>query len=550
MKLFIVDAIGPFFNGYKNQLINWSKIPFNELETNGGLKKEKFINIKKDFKKFIITVTQLGYNAITLDDIAHLVPFDFYPALLNKKIKQYQRQYQQMFNLAKQHHLKIFLNTDVVFSNQYLIKYYQQNIYNPAKIIKTASEYIFKHFPIDGVIIRFGESDGLDVKGDFVSRLTVTTPQQLNKYIKTWLPTFEQYQKLLIIRTWTIGAYKIGDLMWNKKTYDKCFKDICSPYLIVSLKYGETDFFRNLELSKLFFNTPQQKIIELQAKREYDGLGELPFFVGWDYYQFYHHLKKSTQLTGLLTWCQTGGWSHYQQITFLHNSSIWAELNTVAIIKIFHNHASPSKIIRQFFPHQPKIITFLKQYQDITNRLLYFYHGGQKLYFRRLRLPPLLWIHWNQVIINPFTKALIKLTNAKSPAVTLKEIDNLCQLGQNLNVPKINYIHDTLTILYNCRQALLDQYDQNELIKDIKNYTRQYPHHYQFSINISHKNPAFIKLLLKIFVRRRAAYRPVDYLLMNPVFSYLLLKLIYLTNKKHLPKFVNRQAMSFSTLFK
>jgi tetratricopeptide (TPR) repeat protein len=40
------------------------------------------------------------------------------------------------------------------------------------------------------------------------------------------------------------------------------------------LKYGDADFFRFRALNPLFFRGPQQKLIELQCRREYEGMGE------------------------------------------------------------------------------------------------------------------------------------------------------------------------------------------------------------------------------------------------------------------------------------
>jgi hypothetical protein len=49
------------------------------------------------------------------------------------------------------------------------------------------------------------------------------------------------------------------------------------------LKYGDADFFRYLALNPLFFHGRQRKLIELLTRREDEGMGEYPSFVGWDY---------------------------------------------------------------------------------------------------------------------------------------------------------------------------------------------------------------------------------------------------------------------------
>ena len=62
MKLLLIDAIGPFFRHYKRQRINWSKVPFTDLETDSGLRDECVATIPDDFRKFIRVAKQFGYT--------------------------------------------------------------------------------------------------------------------------------------------------------------------------------------------------------------------------------------------------------------------------------------------------------------------------------------------------------------------------------------------------------------------------------------------------------------------------------------------------------
>ena len=123
---------------------------------------------------------------------------------------------------------------------------------------------------MDGLILRIGESDGLDVSGDFKSELHFRSAGEVNDALLQILPVFEKHRRRLIFRTWTVGAYRVGDLMWHRKTFARVLKDIDSPWFVVAIKYGESDFFRYLPLNRNFFRTRLQKLVELQAKREYE----------------------------------------------------------------------------------------------------------------------------------------------------------------------------------------------------------------------------------------------------------------------------------------
>jgi hypothetical protein len=549
MKLFLIDAIGPFFTDNQPKTINWSKIPFDNLERNQQICLGKFEKVKRNFSVFVQKIATLGYNAVSLDDVAHLVSFNFYPKELKFKIMEYQKQFSDIFNLAKSQNLKIFLTTDLMFFNDYIENYCQGSDEKTIGLLKQAFSSLFVDFPIDGIILRMGEADGLDVAGDFQSKLIIKKPEQLNKYLKKLLPIFEKYQKKLIVRTWTVGAYPIGDLNWNKETYDSVFNDLNSQNLIVSMKYGASDFFRNLELNPLFLNTPQQKLIELQAKREYDGFGDLPYCTAWGYYDYYQKLKSRPDMAGIMVWCQTGGWSKKRSLTYLENSSFWTELNTVSTLKIFQSGFSPEEAIASF-NQKPGLIEFLKKYNQISFDLMYLNSAKRTYYFRRLLLPPLLWIHWNQITLNALTIGLYRFIKPNSSNTILADLEELLSIGCQAKVKDIEYIYDTLKVFYFCRQALESKLNEDRLLPQVRAYQEKYLDSYHISINLKTDNSYLINLLCKIFIRQKSAYRLIDRLLLNPTISSLILKFIYLTQKNKLPQFVDQQAMGLKTLFR
>ena len=108
-----------------------------------------------------------------------------------------------------------------------------------------------------------------------------------------------------------MGAYAIGDLIWNPGTFRKVFDSIDSPSLVISMKYGESDFFRYLPLNPNFLESGHKKIIEFQARREYEGFGAYPSFVGWDIEDLLLQLQDAQNVIGASVWCQTGGWGNF-----------------------------------------------------------------------------------------------------------------------------------------------------------------------------------------------------------------------------------------------
>ena len=553
-KLYIIDAIGPFFKYYHKTTINWSKIPFHHLETQGRVNRDVFQDIRKDFATLLEQFVQMGYTAISLDDVAHLVSFDVYPDALQEKIQAYQEEFQQLFRLAKAQNLKIFLNTDIMFFNPWIQSWTEGKDEKILQCLTLAFTKLFTQFPIDGIILRIGEPDGVDVQDDFLSRLTLKTPKQANYYLRELLPIFEQLKKYLIFRTWTVGVYQIGDLIWNEKTYEQVLQGVDSPYFIVSMKYGNTDFFDQLTLNPLFFKGSCQKILELQTRREREGFGVLPYYVGWQYESYYHQLRDVETLVGISVWCQTGGWTQWHNLTFLHDSSVWNELNTFATIKIFHEGMSAKQALKHFFP-DPRVAKFVKRYHQVLNHILYIDgFSDQEFYFRRLRIPPLLWVSWDHVTISPLLISLLNYAGQTRFKRGKKKLRKILALGQELGIQDIDFLYDTLKILSHCRKTLWKNSSETKLQKQISAYKQTYPDSFAFSAKLSshHRFQMVNQLLFNVLLRKQPEYRLIDRLLTSKVFSwlfYLVFHLLY-GRSNNLPEFVDKQAMKLKTLFK
>lgn len=550
--LAIIDAIGPFFQDYEDAPINWSKIPFHHLECDTGVDREKFRALHLAFHAFLERATAMGYTAISLDDVAHLANFDWYPPALQRKIEQYRAEYRRLIATARQFGVQVFLTTDLMFFNPWIDAHTRQRDDAILAMLADAFTQIFLTFPIDGIITRIGETDGVDVRGDFHSRLTLQTPQQANRYIRDLLPVFEEHAKLLIFRTWTVGAYKIGDLMWNAQTYDQVFEGINSPYFIISMKYGDTDFFDHLPLNPLVFRGSCRKLLELQTRREREGFGVLPYYVGWQYETYYERVKNFPHLAGISVWCQTGGWAQWNNLTFITNSSIWNELNTAATIAIFQGRCSADEALKQFFQRK-KMVKFVKRYHRCLERLLYIDgFADTPLYFMRIRIPPLLWVCWDHVTLTPLMTALHSYGGEHPFRRQKKRLKKIRKLGRKLDIPDIDFLYDTLNILSICRKSMWQQHDSKKLQRTLIEYREKYPDSFDFSSNLSAPPPRLMPVAFKLLLRTRPQYRWLDKLLMQPVLLRLVYRVFrFFSNRSNsLPTFVDQQAMPLDVLFK
>ncbi len=266
------------------------------------------------------------------------MPHPAYPPELLKKIEQYRTLYRRLFRLAADADLQVFITTDLLFFNPAIEALIGGQQTQTRTFAAGMINRLLDDFPeIAGVIIRIGESDAVDVNGDFHSRIVLKTPRQARSMLQTLLPVFEKHQRLLIFRTWTVGVSRLGDLIWNRDTFRRVFADIHSPALIISMKYGESDFFRYLPLNRLFFESDHRKLIEFQTRREYEGFGRYPASIARDYEHIIKQLVSARNIAGISIWCQTGGWSGFRDLTLLDPGGIWNEINTFITVRMFRD---------------------------------------------------------------------------------------------------------------------------------------------------------------------------------------------------------------------
>lgn len=533
MEKFIIDTIWPFINP-KKPPENRSKIPFFKYENLKDDEKQEKQAIK-NFKIFIKKIKEQGYNCISLDDLPHMIILDIYKKSTKAKLKKFQSLYNNIIKIAKKNDIQVFINFDIMYFNEEIKKYTNHKDKKNIEIIKKSLEKLFSQYEVQWSITRIGECDGVDVKWMFKSEITLKKIKQTRKYIKEILPIFENYNKERIFRTWTLGGWKIWDLMWNKNTYKKIFKNIQSKNIIISMKYWVADFFRNMELNNLFEIKWQNKIIELQTKREYEFFWQLPYYTGFEYEKYYQKLKENPEIKWIMVWCQTGWWNKNNQITFLSNSSPFVELNTISTINIF-KWGNPDNEIQKFFK-KTHMTDFLKRYNEISWKILYPKNRKNR-YINKTYIPPILWFFWNNISINSFTSTFTQYFYDEIK-ISESEFKNLKKLWKQCKIENIDFIIDTLKILYFVRLSLHENLNKAQIKKKIGIYEKKY-NLLNFQINEYRKSKR-INAMFYLLFKKKQKNRILDKFIFNRIITTLILKKI--TNKKNnnMPSFVNKK---------
>ncbi|MEM7697796.1 MAG: hypothetical protein AAF236_05270 [Verrucomicrobiota bacterium] len=569
--LYLIDAIGPFFRGYDRFRINWSKLPWMRFEQLSPTQREAlFSEIETDMRRFCRSVAAIGYNGVTLDDVPHLADHEWLEPELRAQIADYRRYFQRLFAIIREEGLHVYLTMDILTLTPALKKALGNSEKKQRAYLRSLLRSFFDSTPeVAGVVLRIGESDGQDIKEAFQSELVLKNPKSVNRCLAEILPVFEAYGRRCIFRTWTVGAHHVGDLIWHEATLEKTVANLRSPALVLSMKYGESDFFRYLSLNRNFFVTDIPTIVELQTRREYEGCGEYPSFIGHDYEQLAIELRDAPNVIGISVWCQTGGWTPFRRLAFLEEAGIWTEINTFVTLRLFKH----GELVEEAINHLPDVanpaalMELLRLSEEVVTTLLYIpEYARERLYFRRVRVPPLLGVYWYHLFVSHSLKRMLAHfvkdgeASIRAGYAAMAKIKHMRMLALECNLPEedVEYMEYTFGILALAREYFFRPFDEDirtRLKKAKKRYKKRYPRgsRYRYRVKLDFKPFRFsrrqIGLCLRYLLRREPSYRVVD-----KVIGMRLLSLAYFVLKrsrpKLMPKLARKSAMGIDAIFK
>ncbi len=572
----IIDGIGPFFRSVKIKRINWSKIPFSELPNDPEEFDIVFTRIVADFETLCQQAALHGFSAVTLDDLAHLADHAWLEPDLRDTINRYRQAFSQLFDIAERHGLRVLITSDVFTASEAIRQRIGTDRKKVHAFLVELLDRFFDDFPkVDGIIFRIGESDGHDVSDALRSELYLRSAKMGNHFLRDILPIFERWNKKLIFRTWTVGAYPVGDLMWHTTTLRKLLKNISSDALILSMKHGDSDFFRYLDLNPNIIESPVPTIVEFQAKREYEGAGEFPAFVGNEHARIRDQLLALPHVCGISVWCQTGGWLPFRRLTFLEPEGIWNEINTTITVHLLnHPQSTPRDAVYAWAKNSKhhgdpkKLYELLENSEVIMNQLWYISEYAEKnLYFRRVRIPPLMWIYWDSIFVSFPVKRIFKhLVNDKQRVInetvaSEKLLHAMVDLAEPAGAPKsdLQFLQNTGSVLAAARRFYFSPFS-DELVEEVKAAKREYKAHWpkggarnRFKVKVSFKHFDIghrkLTVLFALVFRKSRRYRILDRVILLNLLSFAY-RIFHKRRQKLVPKFARKRAMGVDVVFK
>jgi hypothetical protein len=371
---------------------------------------------------------RFGYNAIAMPWFLETVNFDLVGngrevydvgSIFRSRHDSLASGIGELMQISADSGLHTYLWTDMVALTPPLKAYLEERFgsmdtENPEfwKIYGKAAEEAFEKFPlVDGIIIRIGEAGSVYNKPgwDYTSELYVRSARAVRLMLEAFLEAAERYHRTIIFRTWSVGVGEIGDMHTNPATYQRILGPVKSDHLVVSTKYCNGDFYSWLRFNPTLCHGSHRRIVEIQAKREFEGFGSIPSFTGPLHQSaLQSFLRENPMVEGVWVWTQNGGPLRAGPMIIypFYGFNTINDVNVYAVSRLMMDpYADLDSItgiwIREYFGADPllveKLVTFLDaSYHVMLSGLYISEFARYDVKALGLEPPPMLWIfEWN-----------------------------------------------------------------------------------------------------------------------------------------------------------
>jgi hypothetical protein len=243
-------------------------------------------------------------------------------------------------------------------------------------------------------------------------------------------------------------------------------------------------------------------------------------------------VRQIPHVVGASVWCQTGGWGTFRRRTYVADSSIWVELNTFVTAQMCHGSSCEQAVERFCARFSPAIavqpfLQFLRLADEVITNLLYIRELAERqLFFRRLRLPPLLHVFWDRMLITPWMRTVLRyMVRDHQRAITegweaLQTLNTMQQLATAHRLPQqgLQLQYDTFELLATAREYFFGEATP-AIQARLHTLQQRYcaAHHRRYTVQTTEaqgvRYSRYFPLLLRLVLRKQRGYRLIDHLI-------------------------------------
>jgi hypothetical protein len=380
--------------------------------------------ISAQFRQFVDHALTQGYNGIVVPGFLEYVTFDrvggghdVHPAggVHEARARAMSAAFAPVFRYAADQGMRVYLLTDMLAVSLPLERYLTRTVggldtEDPRlwAVYAAGLAELFDAMPfVSGLMVRVGEGGDVYRRAgwDLGSRIAVTTPEAVRAMLAAFLRTAGAAGKEVVFRTWTVGVGAVGDLHTNPASYEEVLGPVRAPNLVVSTKYTLGDFYSHLPFNDTLTVGHHRRIVELQARREFEGSGALPndlTVLHRDALRSF--LAANPRVEGVWTWTQDGGPLRAGPMSLYLRAGFWQlyDLNAYAAARLARDpDTDPAAITaawaRATFSDDPRTVAAVGRVMAlsraaVTTGLYVRPYADRRVRALGLEPPPMLWI--------------------------------------------------------------------------------------------------------------------------------------------------------------
>ncbi|MEX2468100.1 MAG: hypothetical protein WD995_14410, partial [Gemmatimonadota bacterium] len=405
--------------------------------------------VRRDWIRYVRRMSGFGSNAVVVDAFLELVNFDgagsgteVYGAHdpMRHRHEALRAYFNDLAGDAAGVGMSVYLKTDLPAVTPALERYLRSTqtgadtgaesaAMRPAStgdpafwdVYARGLDEIFTRMPgVAGVVVRIGEAGPLfNVEGtEYASYMGVRTPEQLRTMLRTLLPVFEAHGRTMIFRSWSVGLGPLGQLHNDPAVYEAALGPVESPALVVSTKFVQGDYFGFLPINPTLFVGEHRRIVEYQARREFEGFGALPNYLGKAHAASLAQIRTlQPNVVGISQWAQEGGPLRAGPLSLYDVEGFWrwTDASVYATTRLAVDPTRSPRALAQEWAHltfdgshpdgvlpseaADRVADLLMTSREALEKAWYIRpYARQRVEIAGIEVPPILWIfEWDVV---------------------------------------------------------------------------------------------------------------------------------------------------------